>query len=748
MNAFCCGLIAGCLSLLFWPQIPPFNGVWLLLCLPLLCCLRYWFFAGLLLSTVCALGAVQQHQDLSRHLLQAAPVWLSGHISSMVQPGRDYSRLQFQLETPPYQGYSVRLGWSQAPELLGQGQRWQLQLRCKRVRPPANPGSAPVEANAYVLGILASCQVRQALLLESGMAQRQLLYNSWQQRFGDWPGFALITALTLGERPFSSELWLGLQASALGHLISISGFHIGLLFGWLVLLSNWLALVPGGQGLRRFGPWLALAAACYYSVLAGLAIPTLRAVLALALGVLLWALRRRLSPSQAWLRLCGLLLLLQPLWVLSLSFWLTLTAVALLLLLVWRYPLPRGNLAAKLGWAVRFQCWMTLLMAVPTLLFFHGVAPLALVSNLLFVPWCSLLLIPWLFLAVLIDLLGPAHWLWHWQLADLLTQPLLHWLLFTASTEHWWLLPAQTVSSVLALLVLMVLLCFGWQRRRALAFALVLLMPALSAGRFAQPQTALHLLDVGQGTALLVQQGRRGLLYDVGPRYGDFSATEAYVLPYLHYQGIQQLDYLVLSHADADHTGNYQQVLQAYPDAALMADFPAGPAQESCLGLPARWGEARLNSFRAERDPASNDGSCWLRLDWYGWSFLATGDSGQAVELQYLAQQPGRVHVLLLGHHGSNSSSGLEFLTQLSPLLALNSAGALNHYVHPHPAVRARLALLQIPLVDTGQLGAIELRYSAGQIDIWPYRQRLWPLWLRNSPATNASMGITAETAE
>ncbi len=735
MNAFCCGLIAGCLSLLFWPQIPPFNGLWALLCLPVLLYTRCWFAAGLLLSLVSALAAVQQHQSLSQQLLRTQPLWLQGQISAMVQPGRDYSRVQFRLDTAPYQGYSLRLGWAQAPELLGQGQRWQLKLKCKPVRPPANPGSAPVEANAYAVGVLASCQVSQGLLLQPELAQRQRLYNSWLARFGERPGFALISALTLGERPFSSELWLGLQASALGHLISISGFHIGLLFGWVAALSRWLGRRCGWAFLHQHAPWLALAVACYYSLLAGLAIPTLRALLALALGVLLWANRQRLSYLQVWLLLAASLLLLQPLWVLSISFWLTVLAVGLLLLLLWRYPLREQGFRAKLLWGLRFQLLMTVLMAVPTLLFFHGVAPLALLSNLLFVPWCSLVLIPWLFLAVLIDLISPASWLWHWQLADWLARPLLQWLLWSADAEHWWLLPAQTAASVLALFAALVLLAFGWRRVPLVPLTALLFVPAFSAGRFDSSQVRLHLIDVGQGTALLLQQGRRGLLYDAGPRYGDFSATEAYVMPYLQYQGISQLDYLLLSHADADHTGDYRKLLQSYPHTALLADFATGLTQQPCSSLPPFWRQARLRSERFGLDTSSNDGSCWLQLSWAGWTFLASGDSGQAAELRYLQHNWGKADFLLLGHHGSNSSSGLEFLQQLSPLMALNSAGALNSYGHPHADVQARLALLQIPLLDTGQQGAIELRFRAAEVEIWLYRQRLWPLWLRNSAA-------------
>lgn len=103
---------------------------------------------------------------------------------------------------------------------------------------------------------------------------------------------------------------------------------------------------------------------------------------------------------------------------------------------------------------------MTLLMSAPTLLFFHGIAPLALLSNLIFVPWCSLLVIPYLLIALLLELIFPAEVLWHWQLADLLLSPLQQWLMAGASMDYWWLLPAQTVFSALCIALLLLALFF------------------------------------------------------------------------------------------------------------------------------------------------------------------------------------------------------------------------------------------------------------------------------------------------
>jgi competence protein ComEC len=734
VNRYFIGVISGCLLSLFLPIVPALLWLIFLLCLMLISVYyRLFFITGLCCALSLWLWQVQQHQKQSETLLQLSEPWLKGQVVSIRQQDPDFSRFLWQINEGPQQGYLLRLRWQHAPELLGQGQDWWLKLRCKAVRAPANPGAVHVEANAYVLGIIGNCVVKDAVLLDPDWDHRQELYQRLQQKIADLPSFSLITALTLGERPFSDELWLGLQATALGHLISISGFHIGLLFGWIYGLMLLLAkLHIKLVWCRKLAPFVALSAAWYYSLLAGFAIPTLRALLALALAVYLLQQHRRLSYSRSWLLVCGTLLLFNPLWVMSISFWLTLYAVALIFLFVWRYPLTTSSRWGIIRHGLKFQLVMTLLMSAPTLLFFHGVAPLAVLSNLIFVPWCSFLVIPYLLLALVLELVLPIDTLWHWQLADLLLAPLQQWLMAGASMDYWWLLPAQTAFSAFCVALMLLALFFLPAAVPKHRLALLLLPFVL----LLWPKAAvwqLHLIDVGQGTAVLLQKGDRGLLYDVGPVYGSYNATEAYVLPYLHYQGIRQLDYLVLSHADTDHTGAFAEVLRAYPELNLIADFDTGFLQQPCLSLPAYYLDAELWAFRSTQQvQASNDSSCVLAIKAAGWQSLLTGDISQSVEAELLIDQPDlKTELLLLGHHGSKSSSQLSFLSRVQPLLALNSAAANNAYGHPSSEVLGRLALLQIPLLNTAEQGAVRIEITEQQLHIWPYRQQPLPFWLQ-----------------
>ena len=112
---------------------------------------------------------------------------------------------------------------------------------------------------------------------------------------------------------------------------------------------------------------------------------------------------------------------------------------------------------------------------------------------------------------------------------------------------------------------------------------------------------------------------------------------------------------------------------------------------------------------------------------------MLTGDADIAAERQILARYPDlRADVLLLGHHGSKTSSDLTFLQALQVKTALNSAGFDNPYSHPATDVKARLQLLNIPLFNTAELGAIRVQFTDERLIFAFWRQQPWLAWLEN----------------
>jgi competence protein ComEC len=747
MKSFCIGVLAGSLLSLFLPIVPPFFTVFLLLPLTiLLFAVRYRFCAGLVAFFCCWVTQFAAYQTGQLQLLNySAP--LHGSIVGIPKHYAEYSQFTLQLENSSAAGYQIQLNWSQPPVLLQEGQRWQLSARLRPVAGSANPAGVNREAQALLQGVLAQGSVlvgHEAQLLPHKVSLRQRLIARLQQATADLDSAPLLLALTVGQRQFSPALWQGLQQSGLAHLLAISGLHIGLVFGWSFCLLRFMPWPLRYLAWRQGGALTAaLLTAFAYAWLAGFAIPTIRAAFALLLMVLAWLQYRRLSYSHYWLLLTALLLLAQPFFVLSKSFWLSVLAVAVIFTLLWLQPRYGQHWRSKFYLFLRFHFCLTLFMSLLSLLLFDGSSVLALVSNVLWVPWCSLLAIPLLFLSLLAELaqLPGSHLFW--QFTDTVFQPLLWWLNWSAlQSNSWWAWPDQHWILICSLLLVCLLFLVSYQRI-FLYLGVVLMLPLMLA--FTRPvQWQLHLIDVGQGLAVLLQHGQRGLLYDVGPRYGQHSATASQVLPYLRQRGVRQLDYLILSHDDSDHTGDWQLLTAFYPQAQIFTDIDHIDNAQPCSAIPQHYLAARLQMLDAGGDFGNkNDSSCVLLIQLYDWQILLPGDIGAKVELQLIARYPQlTANVLVLSHHGSNSSSHFAFLHQLAPQLALNSASLYNRHQHPAIAVQQRLQMLGIPLYNTAHGGAIRLDISEQALHLSEYRAQRIPFWLQK-PVGNAETLLT-----
>ena len=741
MKSFCIGVLAGCLLSLFLPIVPPFFTLFLLTAsIFILLAYRQWCLAGVAAFFICWIWHYTAYAQAQQQLLSTASA-LTGVIVGTPKHYAEYSQFHFKLDSAPGRNYQLILNWSAPATVLRPGQRWRLNARLKPVAGVANPGGVNREAQALLQQVLAQGSVDTATepkLLAQQFNLRQYWLDKMQDATAALNTGPLLLALTMGERQFSRELWLGLQQSGLAHLVAISGLHIGLVFGWVLWL---LRILPWPL---RYLPWrrplallVAMLASCSYAWLAGFAIPTVRAMLALLLLVVALLQHRNLSYSHYWLLLCAVLLLAEPFLALSKSFWLSMLAVGVIFSLLWQQGPARLSRWQRLLLFLRFHISLSLFMALLSVLMFGGSSALTLLSNLLFVPWCTLLAIPLLLLGLLAELTGLPGRSLLWQLCDAVFQPLQWWLKWSASQQSWWAVPDVPLLSIVALALVSLALYLSGRRWLYSALALSLLPLLLAFHRPAQWQ--LHLIDVGQGLAVLLQHGQRGLLYDAGPRYGSHSATAAQVLPYLRSRGVRQLDYLILSHDDSDHTGDWPLLLRHYPQAQIYSDISHIDAARPCAQLPKQFGAARLTLLDSQGDFSSkNDRSCVLLIELYQWRILLPGDIGRQVEQQLLARYPQlQAHVLVLSHHGSNSSSHYAFLHQLSPMLALNSASLYNRHQHPAPAVQQRLQQLGIELLNTAQSGAIRLNITEPDIVIKQYRAQRIPYWLQK-PVGNA----------
>jgi beta-lactamase superfamily II metal-dependent hydrolase len=291
-----------------------------------------------------------------------------------------------------------------------------------------------------------------------------------------------------------------------------------------------------------------------------------------------------------------------------------------------------------------------------------------------------------------------------------------------------------------------------------LALLLLLALPLLGPGLRAAPASAaasqpirVFFLDVGQGDATLIRAGQD---FDALVDGGRKSAGER-VLETLRRLGVDDLEVLVATHADADHTGGLIAVLEddalavesvlynGYPgETQTWAGFAAAVQAEGLTLTPAQrpqvfaWGgvhAAVLNPPPGLLDPDQNQASIVLRLEVGPFALLLPADIDSGVEAQLLAG--GELldsDLLKVAHHGSQYSSSAEFLQAVNPAQAVISVG-LNPYGHPAPETLARLAAVGAQVWRTDRNGTLVWR-GEGDGDILFALNTYVPLVVQGGP--------------
>jgi competence protein ComEC len=706
-----------------------------------------WGIAGFLYALLLA-----SPQGVLPAELEGVDLWVEGGIATL--PDREYRSTRFEFtidralhgEQPvALVGQRVRLSWwndgeaeeRAAPEAqpaLRAGDRWGFTVRLKRPHGLLNPGGFDYERWLYAKGIVATGTIRSQppprLLARADRdpldRYRQRIAESFERLLPGNPYTGILIALAVGEEGgISPWQWDVFNRVGVGHLMSISGSHIGLIAGLMFALvwSGW-GRIPA-LALRwpatRAAALAALIGAGGYTLLSGLSVPAQRSFLmaAVAMAALIF---QRYAVSSRILALALLtILILDPGAPLLAGFWLSFGAVAVIL-----YSISgRWREQRLLGQTVGLQLNITLAMLPPTLIFFQQFSLLSPLANFIAIPWIGCTVLPLTLLAALAEPLSITVQTALLELAALTMGGLWQILLWLDRLPGMVLYrpapPLWTLAFALPGLAWLLAPHGLPGRWLGVPLCLPLLWPPI-----AEPPPGgvwFTLLDAGQGLAAVVRTQQHVLVYDTGPRLGaTLDAGRAALAPFLRQQGALQVDTLIVSHADSQHTGGVRSLRELMPVARILTSAPEQTPMEGAQ--PCRAGEAwewdgvRFHILHPPPSGFSGDNaSCVLQVESAAGRVLLPGDIETAAEIALTARYGTGLaaEILVAPHHGHRNLSTPAFLNAVQPRYVLFATGHHNRFGYPRPETTARYQATGATLLDPADEGALTFRLEPGQ---------------------------------
>lgn len=655
---------------------------------------------------------------------------IEGIITSIPKQTSSKTEFQFLIEHQNGQksGQTALISCYKDCPLIHPGEYWALHAKLKTPVNLANPGGFDYHAwlssrhitwvgTIYPHGFKKLSAARGYRL----MNYQETLLKRIESLYPDKKTVGILEALTLGVTyHIDKAQWDLFRKTGTTHLIDISGEHIAMVSGIIFFLVKWLC-----KRIPRFCLYypapkiaglIAMLTAIGYALIAGFAVPTQRALVMSCLMLAGHLISHRIAGWQAWRHALLAVLLYEPHAVYSLGFYFSFIAVAILMLTQQRFQC-RG---IKKMLILQAACLFGLM---PLSLYWFSYASLnGLFANLIAIPWVGLFIVPqalcMMFLSSVFVIPGTVALL-EWCISNFVSclKYIDNFTQFNIIYSYPKLLFPLALIATMTSLALIPL-------KRSSLIATIILIASLFP-RYEKVKTGevkIDVLDVGQGLAVLVRTMHHVLIYDTGMQFykgGDMGKLA--IIPYLNLLNIKQIDKIVISHTDLDHRGGLNSLKTAYDLKELLVDDPSFYHE----GLPCHHYPAWVwdgISFQFLPLPANaskkNNHSCTLKISHPKGQFLLAGDIEKPAERYLLKHYPQllRSSILLIPHHGSKTSSSIEFIEGVHPKYAVVSYGFDNRYQFPHQQAINRYQAHHIPIYSTKACGMISIRLNDGEL--------------------------------
>lgn len=538
-------------------------------------------------------------------------------------------------------------------------------------------------------------------------------------------------ALVLGNRDDLDESVITLfQKWGLSHLLAISGLHVGIIMALIYFLL--IRLSPFSKEKIH---WFILFFLLFYALLAGGQPSVWRASLMGIFGILLHKGKVKLGLTDL-LSIVFLVLIITNKYIIyhigfQFSFLVTLGIV---LSAQW-ISSSHTNIGRLLQ--ISFVAQM---MIVPLqMIYFYHFQPLSILVNVIIVPYFSLIVIPAMFLSFLLTIF-PDFLIWPFENIFLAVHHLM--MNFVQWLDQHVSYPFITgdISMGITIIYYFLFFCMMMQLEKGnknksfqFGIAISLLLTFVIIKPYISPVGSVTMLDIGQGDAIIIELPyRKGVfMVDAGAmfHFNDMEPSDSVykqiIKPYLMGRGIHNISAIFLSHNHTDHDGSIQYIVDDYSvDEIITHDYYNKDNLLKNTGRNVKHTFVHYNEklnrngqqfyvLSPQKDYGDeNDNSLVLLTKLGGHTWLFTGDISKNVEKEIVRKYSGiKADVLKVAHHGSKTSTDIEFIQEIRPKIALISAGRNNRYGHPSKETIETLEQTGINIFQTAEVGAVQFRY-------------------------------------